>query len=366
MEANTQFRNVFNIEVCNELSERIHAVYPDFDRKKFLKIIALNFETLTFSERNLRICDALKETLPEKFEQAVEVLLNSQTGELEVEELEGFRGFIVMPQATYISSYGMENVDLSLMALEEMTKRFTSEFAIRYFIRSYPEKTFKQIKKWAVAENCHVRRLASEGTRPRLPWGMRLTEFIDNPEPVLKILDIMKFSPERLVQRSIANNLNDIAKDNPGHVTEILKRWQREGVSNWLITHSLRTLFKQGNPEALELCGYNPEAEVSILDFSLTTPQVEFGTHVEFSIELVCKNSEKLMIDYVIHHMKANGSLSPKVFKLAKKSVSGHLKLSKKHSMRSLTTRKYYPGRHMLQIQVNGRILAEQEFTLKM
>lgn len=366
MEKNSQFRDVFNPEVISQLGQRIQKVYQEFNTELFLKSAVKNISDLSFSERNLQIAAALKKCLPANFEKAVEVILKSQTNEIDSEELEGRDGFIVMPQTLFISDNGMENLELSLHALEEMTKRFTSEFAIRFFIRNHREFTLSKMKEWAVHPNCHIRRLASEGSRPRLPWGMRLNEFIKDPNPVLEILEIMKFSPERLVQRSIANNLNDISKDNPEAVIKTLKKWQEDGVDNWLINHALRTLFKQGNPDALKLSGFDPEAEIHIKNFKVLTETVEFGNSLEFEFDVESPQRQIVMIDYVIHHMKANGTLSPKVFKMAKKAVSGHSKAYKKHPIKPITTRKYYPGRHLVQIQVNGKVCAESEFTLVM
>ena len=366
MEENSQFREVFNRESVSGLAERIKSVYADFKFKSFINFAIKNFVNLSLSERNLQISKALKKFLPGSFPEAVEILLKALPVEIEEEELEGSRGFIIMPQSIFIAKEGMEYFELSMYALEEMTKRFTSEFAIRFFLIEYPEKTLEQMKKWAVDENCHVRRLASEGSRPLLPWAMRLHDFVKDPKPVFEILELMKFSQERLVQRSIANNLNDISKNQPDQVTSILSKWQKEGVSEWLITHALRTLFKQGNPEALKLNGYNPELAVELTNFNINTPTVKFGEFLEFSFEINSKKPEKLMIDFIIHHMKANGKRAPKVFKLAKKTVSGEIKIDKKHAMKPISTRKYYPGKHLLQIQINGKVLAEKEFVLKM
>ena len=366
MEENSQFRDVFNRESVSGLGNRIASVYPSFETENFIESILEDFEDLTLSERNLKICWALKSYLPDDFTEAVAVLLESQTEELEADKMEGTRGFIVMPQTLFISENGMDYFELSMYALEEMTKRFTSEFAIRYFLIEHPEKTLNQMKKWSLDTNCHVRRLASEGSRPRLPWSMRLNNFIQDPTPVIEILELMKFSKERLVERSIANNLNDIAKDNPDTVCGLLLKWQKEGVSDWLINHSLRTLFKQGNPQALKLCGFDPDAQVNLTAFKLNSAEIEFGKTLDFSFNIHSKSPQRLMVDYIVHHMKANGKLAPKVFKMTKKTICGQELLSKKHSIRSISTRKYYPGKHLLQIQINGKIFVEQEFYLKM
>ena len=364
MEKGSQFKDVFNRSSITELAERINYVYPDFQLNEFVETILKDFTELSLSERSMKICEALKVYLPEDFPKAVDILIKSQTAENE--DIVGNNGFVVMPQAAYISNYGLYHFEISIQALEEMTKRFTSEFAIRFFFIEHPEKTLSQMKKWAQNENYHVRRLASEGSRPLLPWAIRLKQFVEDPRPVIEILELLKFSPERYVERSVANNLNDISKHHPNTVTQLLSKWQKQGVSPWLITHALRTLFKQGNPEALKLNGYDPEAQIEVTEFAFLTPTVDFGNNLEFSFKINSKRSEKLMVDYIVHHVKASGKLAPKVFKLTKKTISGQVQMSKKHSIRSITTRKYYPGKHLLQIQINGKVYAEGSFELLM
>lgn len=365
MQQGSEFRDVYNRDSVSSLAKRIQKTHPKFKAEDFVDSALVNFAKLSLSERSLQICRCLKEFLPVDFTEAIDIILKSQKAEMCSDELEGSEGFIVMPQTQYVSEYGLKHFELSMHALEEMTKRFTSEFAIRFFLIEFPDKTLAQMKKWAVHENCHVRRLASEGCRPLLPWAMRLNQFVEDPKPVIEILELMKFSPERYVERSIANNLNDISKHHSDLVTKLLKKWQQEGVSSWLITHALRTLFKQGNPQALKLNGFDPEAQIEVSELNLS-PIVNFGENLEFSFKINSKRSEKLMIDYIVHHMKANGKLAPKVFKLAKKTISGEQTISKKHSIREITTRKYYPGLHLVQIQINGKVYAESSFELLM
>jgi 3-methyladenine DNA glycosylase AlkC len=229
-----------------------------------------------------------------------------------------------------------------------------------------------QLEEWSRHENCHVRRLASEGTRPRLPWTMRLPQFIDDPRPVLKILNNLKADPVLLVRRSVANNLNDIAKDNPDLVVETLREWQQienEG-TQWIIGHASRTLVKQGNKAALALLGYSPNPAIRVKNLKIENHKINLGDALNFSFEVQSTgdDSQNLMIDYIIHHMKANGKLSPKVFKLAKKRLKAGetLHISKNHSIKPITTRKYYPGQHRLEIQINGQVWADAAFELQM
>jgi 3-methyladenine DNA glycosylase AlkC len=271
-----------------------------------------------------------------------------------------------------VAKYGLEHYDLSMQALYQMTKRFTAEGAIRPFLQKYPEQTLEILSEWAEDENCHVRRLVSEGTRPRLPWAMQLKQFIEDPRPVLELLEKLKSDPELMVRRSVANNLNDIAKDNPDLVVKILRQWKKikdEG-TQWLIRHAARTLVKKGNKDVLAILGYSPKVDISISKIKLDNSTVKMGEALNFSFEVksTAKQAQNLVIDYVIHHVKANGKLTPKVFKLINKNLeSGQaLKISKTHPFRFITTRKYYPGKHALEIQVNGSSYGKVSFELEL
>ena len=275
-----------------------------------------------------------------------------------------------MPQCRFVSKYGLDYFELSMNALYEMTKRFSAEGDIRYFIDRYPEKTLSLLSQWAEDPNCHVRRLVSEGTRPRLPLAGRIKQFQQNPKPVLKLLEKLKFDPVRYVQRSVANNVNDISKDNPDLVLDILAEWKRSnhpGVQ-WIIKHALRSLLKSANRDAFELLGYSPHVNVNLLSFNLENKLVHLGDYLKFTFELLSEDIEekKLMIDYAIYFMKASGKKAEKVFKLSQKTIdSGQkIKISKKHSLKPISTRKYYPGKHKIELIINGRKYAESEFTL--
>ena len=251
-----------------------------------------------------------------------------------------------------------------------MTKRFSAEGAIRPFLLNYPERTLSILSDWAGDENCHVRRLVSEGTRPRLPWTMQLKPFIEDPRPVLRLLEKLKSDSVLMVRRSVANNLNDIAKDNPDTVVKTLARWMKienEG-TKWLIRHAARTLVKQGNKDALAVLGYSSTVEVKVANLQAHEPVVKMGHDLNFSFEVrsISRQEQDLVIDYVIHHAKANGRLAPKVFKLAQRKMrpGEAVLLTKRHSFRPISTRKYYPGKHVLEIQVNSERYGKLEFEL--
>lgn len=203
-----------------------------------------------------------------------------------------------------------------------------------------------------------------------MPLASRLLQFIKDPRPVLRLLDKLKADPEQMVRRSVANNLNDIAKDNPDLVVETLKGWQKtkDKGMQWIVSHASRTLVKQGHQEAFALLGYPPNLAIRVQRLHLNKATIQMGEDLTFEFEVQSKSdkSQNLMIDYVVHHMKANGKLAPKVFKLAKKKLGSRetLRLSKKHPFRQISLRKYYLGKHLLEIQINGKIYTQAEFEL--
>jgi len=371
MEKNFQVRDVFNERVVNQLAADLAQAWRGFDADGFRHAVISRLKPLSFSGRSALIRDNLWEYLPKDFPRVLEIILKALPSEIVDDELTGYDGFIVLPQSDLVAKYGLDHYDISMQALYEMTKRFSAEGAIRAFILKYPERTLAILSEWANDKNPHVRRLVSEGTRPRLPWTMQLKPFIEDPRPVLRLLDELKADPILMVRRSVANNLNDIAKDNPDLVVATLRRWKKvndEG-TQWLIRHAARTLVKQGNQDMLAVLGFDEKPELEISKIRLDKYSVNVGGDLNFSFDIQSKSKQvqNLVIDYVIHHVKANGKLKPKVFKLAKKKLAAReiLQLSKRHSFREITTRTYYAGKHKLEIQINGKRYGRAEFELK-
>ena len=372
MEQNFQVRDVFNERVVNRLAADLAGAWQGFDEKGFSRSISSQLNSLSFSGRAALIRDTLWEYLPKEYPRAIKIILKALPPEVTEDDLTGYDGFIVMPQNDYVAKYGLEHYELSMQALYQMTKRFSAEGAIRAFLLEYPERTLALLSDWAEDPNPHVRRLVSEGTRPRLPWTMQLKPFIKDPRPVLELLEKLKTDPVLMVRRSVANNLNDISRDNPELVVDTLRRWRNiddEG-TQWLIRHAARTLVKQGNQDILEVLGFESRVAVDIPKIRLDTPIVTVGNELIFAFEITSKSrqAQNLVIDYVIQHVRANGRLSPKVFKLAKKKLAAGetLQISKRHSFRPITTRRYYAGLHRLEVQINGRKYESADFELKM
>lgn len=370
-EESSLVRDVFNRSTVTNLAERIQQQYPAFNVEAFVAEVVAPFPDLSYTQRADAITNGLEKFLPDDHHEAVRILVDMLPPEGKNARVTKFQNFLIVPLTRYISRNGLEYFDLSMRALKEMTKRLTAEWDIRPFIIKYREGSLALLKQWAIDKNQHVRRLVSEGTRPRLPWGMHLKPFIEDPTPVLELLELLKDDPELYVRRSVANNLNDIAKDHPDKVVETLLQWQKDASAEreWIIKHASRTLVKQGHPEALSLLGYNPKARIKAVSLT-ATPVVDFGKYLEFDLELISedKQPQNLVIDYAIHFMKANGQLAPKVFKLktAKLAPGDRLPIKKRHPIKPITTRTYYPGKQELAILVNGQELQRVAFELRM
>ncbi len=362
-------KNLINPEVVTFYANSIYSQYPDFNPNDFKLEIIANLSNLELKQRSKLIAAKLHLYLPDDYKTACSILEKVLGKPAENEQNITDNGFKFLPISDFIEHYGINDFETSFNLMYQLTQRLTAEFAIRPFIIKYPKAALKIINEWAVDENLHVRRLASESTRPYLPWGMNLLTFVKNPTPVLEILDKLKNDSSRYVQKSVANNLNSISKDHPNVVIQTLKEWNKASSPSiqWITKHALRTLFKVGDKNALSLMGFNePKAKIS--DLKLTPITIKMGESIcfEFNIQSNAKKPQLLMIDYAIHFMKANRKQQPKVFKLTTKKLGGGEKASvkKQHSFKPITTRKYYKGEQLLAIQINGVTLAKQPFNL--
>jgi 3-methyladenine DNA glycosylase AlkC len=280
-----------------------------------------------------------------------------------------FKGFQYMFFPEFVELYGIDNLQLSLPALELFTQYSSAEFAVRPFIIKYPREMMQQMLAWAQSPNHHVRRLASEGCRPRLPWAMALPMFKKNPSPVLPVLEILKTDDSLYVRRSVANNLNDISKEHPELVLTIAESWKNmHPDTDWIIKHACRGLLKKGNIQALALFDFKQKADISIENLTLATDKIEMGSTLKFSFSLILKNPEqaKLRLEYGMYYLKANGTLSRKVFKIKEGMFSQQMVyiFTRKLAFRPLTTRKHYPGTHKISLIINGNEHTQQAFEL--
>ena len=273
--------------------------------------------------------------------------------------------------ADFVEVYGLDDYEASISALEQFTCLISAEFAVRPFIKKYPLQMMEQMLQWSRSDNEDLRRLSSEGCRPRLPWAMALPDLKTDPAPILPILENLKDDPSEAVRRSVANNLNDITKDNPQVALDLLKRWNQTGSPEIekITKHALRSLIKKGDPQALELLGFSSTAEVNVSTLQLSTESIKMGESIEltFEIESTASEEQNLVIDYIVHLVRSKGKTSQKVFKLGQRILAPgeKVRMRKNHSFAAVTTRKYYPGVHKIELQINGQKIAAAEFLLE-
>jgi 3-methyladenine DNA glycosylase AlkC len=356
------FKNLFNQTSVGELADAVQAVYPSFARAAFLaQVFDDHWVARELKQRMRHITLALSAHLPADFRAALDVLRAA------LPRL-GHQGLEKMVFPDFVEVNGLDDYAASMPALELFTQHMSAEFAIRPFIVRYPAQTMAQMLAWASHPNADVRRLASEGCRPRLPWGMALPALQADPSPILPILEQLKNDPSEMVRRSVANNLNDITKNQPALVVDLLRRWQADGSPEMkaLTSHALRTLVKAGDPAALALLGYGSTPAIAITHVVVEPAVISLGDKVVLTFDVTSTGTvpQELVIDYVVHLVRANGSRTPKVFKLSRKTIQPGetVHMRKQHSFAPVTTRRYYPGTHAIQPQVNGQAGAEAEF----
>lgn len=367
------FKNHFNPTLIQLLAQHLGRQDPEFAQEAFVQDATAGLEAMELKQRSTHIAQALRRHLPPELPRAAALLcasLGPVTDEITTGNMEeGACSWMIMPMAEFISLRGLEDFPTSFEALRQLTRRFSAEFAIRPFLAQDQERALALIQPWLQDPCPHVRRLASEGTRPRLPWGLRLSRLVQDPSPMLPLLEALRDDPSPYVRRSVANHLNDISKDHPALVCELAARWL-QGASPeraQLVRHACRGLIKAGHQPTLEVLGYGA-AQIELLELEILTPEVTLGQHLRFSVTLRSLEpaSRDLVLDYAVHHKKANGSTSPKVFKGKTLSIQpgASARWERKHAIKPITTRTYYAGEHKVEILANGVSLGEASFLL--
>jgi 3-methyladenine DNA glycosylase AlkC len=353
-------KNHFGPEIPRRIAGMISTVFPRFQADTFLAEALNGYEALDLMPRGWQIAKALRRHLPDDYAKAAEILIASLGPKLDRTEAQGMAPFLYLPHVLFVAEYGLDHFEVSMQAQYELTQRFTAEFSIRPFLIRYPEATLARLKIWTKDPSPHVRRLVSEGTRPRLPWAPRLRTFQKDPRPVLALLERLKDDPELYVRRSVANSLNDIGKDHPALLVETARRWMNDATEErlWLIRHALRSAIKRGEPGALGVLGFGKKANVSIRNVTITPKRPRVGGSVTIDFEVVNKDARRqwVLVDLRAHFVKANGQTGPKVFKLKTIELAPReiLSLGKTISLAEMTTRKHYPGTHRVEVLLNG------------
>lgn len=355
-----QLKHFFDEGVVRSIASDLSRACPAFRADEFTCACMAGLAELELTARARHIAGAMADHLPGPFAADAAILLASLGPEAPSNGETGFGSFRYLPHVFFVQSRGLDDFEAAMEAQYELTKRFTAEWSIRAFLVRHPDATYARLREWAGDRNVHVRRLVSEGTRPRLPWAPRLRAFQQDPRPVLALLELLKDDPERYVQRSVANNLNDIAKDHPDLTVAVCRDWSTDAPPGraWTVRHALRSLVKAGHPGALRILGAGDEPRVSIDRVELAPPATELGGTLRFSFEIasIAAEAQDLVVDYAVHYVKANGGTRPKVFKLRRIALepAARLTLGGTISFRDLTTRRHYPGRHRIELLING------------
>jgi 3-methyladenine DNA glycosylase AlkC len=356
-----ELRRWFDEARYRRIAADLAELHDGFDSKRFLAHVLDGLDERSLLQRLRRTSQAIRATLPGSFPKALAIL---QTLAPRVQH-----GFVSLVLPDFVGLYGLDDFDRSMDALKFFTPFGSSEFAVREFLRRDLHRTLAVMETWSRDPDEHVRRLASEGCRPRLPWSFKLRELISDPSPVRPILHNLRADPSLYVRKSVANHLNDITKDHPEWVLERLGEWDlTDQRTAWIAKRALRTLIKQGDRRALGVIGAGRKAAAAVESFTVAPKRLRLGDPITLSLRLKSTASvpQKLVIDYAIHYVKQSGATSEKVFKWKETVLAGGetLELSKRQPIRDFTTRKHHPGRHRVEVSVNGERLADAAFVL--
>ncbi|WP_052475869.1 DNA alkylation repair protein [Cohnella kolymensis] len=354
-------KDMYHETFLREFAVKVKQEYPLFDIEGFVSaVLGQGWEQLELKGRIRRVTTSLGHTLPADFEQAVNILDGIA---------EDCYGFPYVFFLDYIEVYGLDHWELSMRALERFTRMSTAEFAVRPFLKRNQERMMAQMLEWTSHPDEHVRRLASEGCRPRLPWADALPALKKDPAPILPILQQLKADPSEYVRRSVANNLNDISKDHPELVLATAREWKGSNErTDWVIRHACRGLIRAANTKAMELFGLTAQPDIRVEQWTITPDQIPMGESVEFRYALRVPEGQpmKLRIELAVSFPRQAGRYYRKLFKLSEKEVPGGKLLTggRRFSFADLSTRRHYPGAHRLALIVNGQELAQTEVLL--
>ena len=353
-----QLKNLYSKEFIKKLANRLFLAFTNFEKEDFINtIFDISWQNLELKQRMRHIAITLNKYLPFSYKKQLEILK---------EVKKDFTGLEAMIFQDFVEVFGLDDFDESMKALEVFTQDASSEFAIRQFILKYEEQTMNQMKIWAKSKNEHLRRLSSEGCRPRLPWAISLPKFKQNPTKALEIIELLKNDKSLYVRKSVANNLNDISKDNPQLVIKFVK--ENLGSTkelDWICKHASRTLLKKGDKQILELFNFDKSHHINLIDFCYDK-SVNIDENLSFSFEINSdENIGNIRVEYVIYYLKSNNIHNKKVFMISQNEIkSSSKKFTKKQSFKNMTTRKHYLGKHFIAILINGEEILKKEFYL--
>lgn len=355
-------KNMVDQKVVEELAHRFHESAPSFDATAFIEMVMADLPDLELKPRIEAIARRIRAGLDSDYRSALAVVIDVARSEPPLD------GFAAWPLCSFVEIYGVDDPDVSLAAMEHLTKRASCEFAVRPFLRDHFDESYTVLEAFTSNGDEAVRRLPSEGMRPRLPWGMRVARLVDDPAPGILLLERLRHDPSETVRRSVANHLNDVAKEHPELVVSIAKRWLAEdpAVEHKTVAHALRTLVKRGDTGALEALGFTTDPSIEVVSFTVAPTSVGMGGRIELAAEVhsTASTPQRLVVDFVIHHVTARGETSPKVFKWTTLDLApgSSANVTKRRLIQHGSTRTYYAGEHTADLLVAGRCVASASF----
>lgn len=359
---------LLNDTVPPRIAAMVGRVWRKFDTAAFLQQVQPGYESLELMARGQRIALALQAHLPKDVPRALGVLVDSMdppmgldaAGEPDAGD-RPYSAFLYLPHSIYIGTHGLPHFEAAMATQHALTQRFTAEFCIRPYLLHHQQATLARLRDWAQDDNAHVRRLVSEGTRPRLPWAPRLPAFQANPQLALPLLHALKDDPSSYVRRSVANHLGDIAKDHPDLAVDTARTWLQGAPAprEALVRHGLRFLIKRGDAGALDALGVGHAVALDVRAARVVPARARIGDKVRIEAELhnPTPQAQRVLADLKVHYVKAHGGAAPKVFKLQTLDIppGATVSVGKTLSLQQMTTRTHYPGAHQVELVLNGR-----------
>ncbi|MCG7492890.1 hypothetical protein [Thalassobius sp. Cn5-15] len=360
---------LFNAEKVAYLGGLFATAWGGFDPARFQADVMAELPALELKQRQQLIGRVLGDHLPDDLQHCFDIVQTALPAPCDPDlSDDDFGDFIFASLGDLIVTRGIDAPAISLPLVAEVTTRFSMEFALRPFLNRWPQEVFTALNTWVTADHYHLRRLVSEGTRPRLPWGEKVRI---NPLRPLPLLDQLHKDPTRFVTRSVANHLNDLSRLQPQAMMERLEMWQTHAVQqekelSWLTKHALRSLVKEGDAQALAHLGYRQNVPIAA-SLSVSPDPVRIGDALTLDISLTADSPLPVLVDYVLHFHRPNGKTGRKVHKLKQTQIRAGtpLQLKKTHKLKgNASTFTLHAGPHRVELQVNGRILAEAMFDL--
>ncbi len=337
-------------ETVRAMADTVLLAHPGLDRERLVDLVLDDaFADLELKARMRHVTLCLQQVLPKNYGDALDILERAAPD---------VTGFEAMCLPDFVELHGPRHWKRSLAALTLFTQYSSSEFAIRPLIIADQARAMAYMEGLCSHDNAKVRRFASEGCRPRLPWAMAIPALKKDPRPVLAVLEQLKDDESEDVRRSVANNLNDISKDNPVFALDVCERWKGHSEStDRLIKHACRTLLKAGEARAMRLFGYGDPKKIDVLRLAPEQKKLSIGQKASFrfTLKVATSGEVKVRLEYAVCYVKARGKVSRKVFKISEKTYApGDYPVTRRHSFADMSTRKHYPGEHRLEVIVNG------------